>query len=295
MKNRVEKLRAWILASRPKTLLASVVPVLVGTSAAYGEGYFNLLAALVALICSLLIQVGTNFVNDLYDFLKGTDNETRLGPIRALASGAISVNEMRLGIFITFALTFIIGLYLVSVAGTAILVVGVVSILAGITYTAGPFPLAYNGLGDVFVFIFFGFVGTLGSYYVQTLQLNSVVFLASIPVGALITNILIVNNYRDIAGDKASGKVTLAVKFGESFTQFQFTFFVIISYLVPIIIYVFFTQRLVILLPLLTFPIALKSIKMIFSLRGTDLNNTLELSAKLSSIYGVLFSVGFLL
>ncbi|MBU0561354.1 MAG: 1,4-dihydroxy-2-naphthoate polyprenyltransferase [Bacteroidetes bacterium] len=295
MKNRVEKLRAWILASRPKTLLASVVPVLVGTSAAYGEGYFNLLAALVALICSLLIQVGTNFVNDLYDFLKGTDNETRLGPIRALASGAISVNEMRLGIFITFALTFIIGLYLVSVAGTAILVVGVVSILAGITYTAGPFPLAYNGLGDVFVFIFFGFVGTLGSYYVQTLQLNSVVFLASIPVGALITNILIVNNYRDIAGDKASGKVTLAVKFGESFTQFQFTFFVIISYLVPIIIYVFFTQRLVILLPLLTFPIALKSIKMIFSLRGTALNNTLELSAKLSSIYGVLFSVGFLL
>ncbi|MBU2506265.1 MAG: 1,4-dihydroxy-2-naphthoate polyprenyltransferase [Bacteroidetes bacterium] len=295
MKNRVEKLRAWILASRPKTLLASVVPVLVGTSAAYGEGYFNLLAALVALICSLLIQVGTNFVNDLYDFLKGTDNETRLGPIRALASGAISVNEMRLGIFITFALTFIIGLYLVSVAGTAILVVGVVSILAGITYTAGPFPLAYNGLGDVFVFIFFGFVGTLGSYYVQTLQLNSVVFLASIPVGALITNILIVNNYRDIAGDKASGKVTLAVKFGESFTQFQFTFFVIISYLVPIIIYVFFTQRLVILLPLLTFPIALKSIIMIFSLRGTALNNTLELSAKLSSIYGVLFSVGFLL
>jgi len=295
MKNRVEKLRAWILASRPKTLLASVVPVLVGTSAAYGEGYFNLLAALVALICSLLIQVGTNFVNDLYDFLKGTDNETRLGPIRALASGAISVNEMRLGIFITFALTFIIGLYLVSVAGTAILVVGVVSILAGITYTAGPFPLAYNGLGDVFVFIFFGFVGTLGSYYVQTLQLNSVVFLASIPVGALITNILIVNNYRDIAGDKAFGKVTLAVKFGESFTQFQFTFFVIISYLVPIIIYVFFTQRLVILLPLLTFPIALKSIIMIFSLRGTALNNTLELSAKLSSIYGVLFSVGFLL
>jgi 1,4-dihydroxy-2-naphthoate octaprenyltransferase len=150
----VSKLESWILASRPKTLPAAVAPVLVGTAVAIKDDKFNLTAFLIALICSILIQVGTNFVNDLYDYLAGSDREDRLGPRRALATGLITVNEMKFAIFITFIVTFLLGMYLVYMGGFVVFLIGILSIFAGIAYTAGPYPLAYNGLGDIFVFIF---------------------------------------------------------------------------------------------------------------------------------------------
>lgn len=289
------KLNSWLIASRPRTLLAAFVPVMVGSAVAFNEGKLNIIFSLAALICSVLIQVGTNFTNDLYDYLKGSDTVKRKGPRRVLASGLISANEIKTAILITFLTAFLIGLYLVYHGGIVILVIGVVSILAGMAYTAGPYPLAYNALGDLFVFMFFGIVGTVGTYYLHTKELSLISFISSIPVGALVTNILVVNNYRDADEDKLSGKKTLAVKFGKNFSRYQFIFLIFISFLIPLLLFLFFGASIFIFLPYLTLPIAYKVITMIYTLDGTQLNQTLELTAKLSAIYGLLFSAGFVL
>ena len=291
----VSKFDAWILASRPRTLAAALVPVLVGTAVAIHDMKFKPLAAFIALICALLIQIGTNFVNDLFDFLHGTDKKDRLGPQRAAASGMLSAFEMKLGIYISFGLSLLFGLYLISLGGWFILIIGVVSILAGIAYTAGPFPLAYNGLGDIAVFLFFGFVGTVGTYYVQSGIVTAMAFWSSVPVGALITNILVVNNYRDREEDRSNGKNTLIVIFGEKFGRLQYLFFMIISYLIPVIVYFTFKRDIFVFLPLLSLPLSIKLIKMIYTLSGSELNKTLELTAKLSALYGLLFAAGILL
>ena len=289
------KLQCWVLASRPKTLPAALVPVIVGSALAVNENKFIFIYSFIALICSLLIQIGTNFVNDLYDFMKGADNEKRKGPIRVLASGLITKKEMEIGSFIIFFTAFLLGLILVMKAGMLILLIGILSILAGIAYTAGPFPLAYNGLGDIFVFMFFGIIGTMGTYYIQVEKLSMVSFLTSIPVGALITNILVVNNYRDIEEDEAAGKKTLAVIFGKNFARYQYIFLLIVSFLVPAFLFVFYKFNFWILLPLLTLPIAFKLISMLFRLEGLQLNKTLELTAKFSAIFGLLFAAGLTL
>ena len=259
------------------------------------SGKENFLAAFIALTCSVLIQVGTNFVNDLYDFLSGADSKERKGPLRVLASGLISPKEMKSAIIFVFVLTFLLGLYLVYISSYITLLIGLLSIFAGIAYTAGPYPLAYNGLGDVFVFLFFGVVGTVGTYYVQAVEVTPLAFWASIPVGALITNILVVNNYRDIEEDRAVGKNTLSVKMGRKFTRYQYLAFVLLSYLILFVVYFTFKKSIYIFLPFLTIPMAIKLIKMIFTYSGKQLNKTLELTAKLSAIYGLLFALGILL
>ncbi|KUO63693.1 1,4-dihydroxy-2-naphthoate octaprenyltransferase [bacterium BRH_c32] len=289
-----EKINSWIIASRPKTLPAAIVPVLIGTSIAFSEGKENWLAALVALLCSLLIQIGTNVVNDLYDFLSGKDTHQRTGPQRAAASGLLSIQEMKFGIAIIFSVTFLLGLYLVYLGGIFILIIGILSIIAGIAYTAGPYPLAYNGLGDLFVFIFFGFVGTVGTYYTQALVLSPIAIWASIPVGALITNILVINNFRDRLEDSQNGKRTLAVKFGDRFSQWQYISLLLISYFSIVVIYFRYQKSLFVLIPLLTIPAAIKLIKMLYTNKGTELNKTLELTAKFSALFGFLFSIGLL-
>ena len=293
--NTISKFDAWVLASRPRTLAAAVMPVIVGSSIAIYDGVFHPIAALVALICSLLIQIGTNLVNDLFDFLHGTDKKDRIGPQRATASGLLSNQEMKLGIYFTFGLSFFLGLYLVYLGGIFILLIGIFSIIAGIAYTAGPFPLAYNGLGDIAVFIFFGLVGTVGTYYVQANEFSAMTFWSSIPVGALITNILVVNNYRDREEDHSNGKNTLAVIFGEKFARIQYVFFMIVSYVILFVVYFTFKKSLLIFLPLLSLPLSIKLVRMIFTLRGRELNKTLELTAKLSALYGLLFAAGILL
>ena len=294
-KNTPSKFKGWVLASRPKTLLASVVPVVVGSALAIAENKFVLLYSIIALVCSLLIQVGTNFVNDLYDFLKGADNEKRKGPERVLASGWISVNEMKIGSVLVFLISFLLGLYLVYTGGKVVLIIGVLSIIAGIAYTAGPFPLAYNGLGDIFVFLFFGLVGTMGTYYVQAHRFSELSFIASLPVGALITNILVVNNYRDIEEDRAAKKKTLAVIFGKVFTRFEYIILLLISFLVPATLYFYYNFHYWVFLPYLSIPIAVNLINMLFKLDGQELNKTLELTAKFSALFGLLFSIGLII
>ena len=291
----MNKIESWLIASRPRTLLAAFVPVMVGSAVAFNEGKLKIILSLSALLCSLLIQVGTNFTNDLYDFLKGSDTTKRKGPRRVLASGLITVGEMKTAIVLTFFTAFLIGLFLVYHGGFVILVIGILSILAGLAYTAGPYPLAYNALGDIFVFMFFGIIGTVGTYYLHTNDLSIVSFISSIQVGALVTNILVVNNYRDIEEDKTAGKKTLAVKLGKNFTRYQFIFLIVLSFLVPLILFIFFNASIFIFLPYLTLPIAYKVISMIYTLNGTQLNSTLELTARLSAIYGLLFSAGIIL
>ena len=291
----IDKLKNWVLASRPKTLPAAVAPVLIGTSVAYYDNKINFIAAFIALICSLLIQIGTNFVNDLYDHLKGSDSEDRVGPERALATGIISINEMKLAIYLTFGVTFLLGLYLVNLAGWPILLVGILSIASGYAYTAGPYPLAYNGLGDIFVFVFFGVIAVVGTYYVQALQLTEMIFIASIPAGTLITNILVVNNYRDIDEDRKNNKNTLAVLFGRKFSQTQYLLQLLAAYAVPLYIFIRYEISWVVLLPLITLPLGIKLFKMLIDLKGEELNKTLELTAKLSVLFSILFSIGFLL
>jgi 1,4-dihydroxy-2-naphthoate octaprenyltransferase len=293
--NTISKFEAWILASRPRTLAAAIVPVVIGSSIAIHDDVFKPIAAIIALLCSLLIQIGTNLVNDLYDFLRGSDKNDRIGPLRASASGLLSKQEMNAGIYISFGLCFLLGMYLVNIGGPFILFIGVISIVAGIAYTAGPFPLAYKGLGDIAVFLFFGFVGTIGTYYVQSNTISALSFWASVPVGALITNILVVNNYRDREEDRSNGKHTLVVIFGETFGRMQYLFFMIISYAILFVVYFTFKKSLVIFLPLLSLPLSIKLVKMIFTLRGSELNKTLELTAKLSALYAFLFAAGILL
>lgn len=292
--NDKNKLNSWIIASRPKTLLAAVVPVMVGSALAISMKKFFLHYSLVALLCSILIQVGTNFTNDLYDYLKGSDTIKRKGPRRVLASGLISVSEMRIAIILVFGLTFLLGLYLVYSVGLLILLVGVLSIFAGIMYTAGPFPLAYNGLGDIFVFIFFGIIGTMGTFYLHTQQISLLAIIVSIPVGALITNILVVNNFRDIEEDREANKKTLAVLMGRIFTRWQFILLVTFSYITTILLYFNFNYSLWILLPITTMPMAIILVKMFYTLNGEELNKTLELSAKFAGLFGLLLSIGLI-
>jgi 1,4-dihydroxy-2-naphthoate octaprenyltransferase len=289
------KFKCWILASRPRTLLAALVPVMVGSALAIYHGIFFPTYSIIALLCSILIQIGTNFTNDLYDYLKGTDTEERKGPLRVLASGLISVKEMKWGIFLVFFTAFLLGLYLVYSVGLMILWIGIFSIVAGLAYTAGPFPLAYNGLGDLFVFIFFGIVGTVGTYYLHSQQFTSLAFLISLPVGALITNILIVNNYRDIEEDKTAGKNTIAVLLGKDFSRYEYVFFILLSFFIPFLLHFKYDFNIWIFLPYITLPIAITLVKMIYALTGTQLNKTLELSAKFSALYGLLLSIGIIL
>lgn len=291
----ISKFQAWLHASRPKTLLAAVVPVMVGSALAIAKDSFTLIYSLVALLCSILIQIGTNFTNDLYDHLKGADKELRKGPLRVLSSGLISQTEMRNAIIFVFGLAFLLGLYLVYSVGIVVLIIGVISILAGIAYTAGPYPLAYHGLGDVFVFIFFGIVGTAGTYYLHLHEFDLISLLISIPVGALITNILVVNNYRDIEEDREAQKITLAVKFGRTFTKIQFIISIVVSYLILLILFLAFNFNLWIFLPVLSLPLAFIQVKMLFSFEGSKLNKTLEISAKYAALFGMLFSIGIFL
>jgi len=208
-------LKLWIAASRPKTLAAALVPVLTGAAIAWNDHFLRYDTTLVALFCAFAIQIGTNFANDYFDYIKGADTKERLGFTRATAAGLIKPETMKRATILTMLIAFLAGLYLVWIGGWVVLAIGLFSLLFGILYTGGPYPLGYNGLGDLFVFIFFGFVAVMGTYYVNALQWSMLSFWASIPVGALCVNILVVNNLRDVDQDRVANKRTLGVLFGE--------------------------------------------------------------------------------
>ena len=214
-----QHLRVLFLAVRPKTLSAAVAPVMIGTTMAYAGGQGNAGAAFAALAGALLIQIGTNFANDYFDYLKGADNEERLGPLRVTQAGLVEPETMFRNFVLTFGLAALVGFYLVYRGGWPIVLIGLLSIASGILYTAGPWPLGYLGLGDIFVLIFFGPVAVCGTFYVQALEVTEIVFYAGLGPGLLATALLVVNNLRDEATDRKAGKRTLAVRFGPAFAR----------------------------------------------------------------------------
>jgi 1,4-dihydroxy-2-naphthoate octaprenyltransferase len=215
-------LQVWMLAARPKTLPAAAAPVIVGSAAAFVDGAFQPLPALAALLAALLLQIGANLANDVFDFHKGADTQERLGPVRVTQSGMLSPEQVMGGMWVTFGLAALLGLYLAWVGGWPIILIGVASIAAAILYTGGPFPFGYYGLGDLFVFIFFGLVAVCGTYYIQVAALTPLAIWSSIPMGLLITAILVVNNLRDIDTDRQAGKRTLAVRLGTEGARWEY-------------------------------------------------------------------------
>lgn len=290
------KLRIWLSASRPQTLAASIVPIMVGASLAWSHYAFRIDTTVVALICALLIQIGTNFANDYYDFVKGADTDERIGFERATALGHVSPKSMLNATIATMALAFLVGLYLVWVGGWIILLIGILSLLFGVLYTGGPYPLGYNGLGDVFVFIFFGMIAVTGTYYVNALEWSITSLIASLPVGALCVNILVVNNLRDIHQDKVSGKRTLGVLFGEKMLKMEYLGLLFLAFLVPVIFYHFYGYGISIMLPYLSLPLGWRLIKQVYYHNDKrDLNKTLERTAQFMILFGILFSAGIIL
>lgn len=215
-------IQAWILAARPKTLTGAITPVLIGTALAYMNGHFDWLPALICFLFAGLMQITANFINDLFDFLKGTDRDDRLGPERACAQGWISPQAMKVGIVITIIIACLIGSVLLLYAGWELIVVGLLCVLFAFLYTTGPYPLSYNGWGDLLVIVFFGFVPVGGTYYVQALDWTPHVTIASLVCGLIIDTLLVVNNYRDREADAKSGKRTVVVRFGEPFGRYLY-------------------------------------------------------------------------
>ena len=284
----------WIITSRPKTLTAALSPVILGSALAYHEGNFNIITFIFIAIAASLIQIGTNYSNDLFDYLKGTDNKNRLGPNRAMQNGLLSLEEIKRAIVIIFVLAIFFGFYLALLGGWIIVSIGLLSIFFGIIYTGGPYPLAYNGLGDVFVFIFFGLVAVSGTYYLHTgnFSYNSIILGSAI--GCLSTSILIVNNLRDIDNDKEYGKNTLAVYLGVKFTRIEYLTLMLVAYIIPIYISYNLSGKTSIYIVYFTLPIAIRLIVDMFYIKKTSLNATLEGTAKLLLLYTLLFSFGII-
>lgn len=220
---------AWVLAARPATLAVAVATVLVGGAAAIAGGGVRVAPLIAALFGAILIQIGTNFANDVFDHEKGADNAERIGPTRAVNAGLLTPRDVRIGMVLAFGLATVIGAYLIALSGWAILAIGVLSIASGIAYTGGPYPLGYNGLGDVFVFVFFGIIGVGGTAFVAHGSVPPAAWLSGIVVGSLATNVLVVNNVRDHVGDVKAGKRTLVVRFGRGFGLAEYLAMLLLS------------------------------------------------------------------
>ena len=286
--------RIWAMAARPRTLPAAVAPVLVGTALALHDDEFHALAFLAALVGAILIQVGTNLSNDYSDARRGADTEDRLGPVRVTAGGLVPPRQVLVATYVTFGLAVLVGMYLVAVAGPELLLVGAASILAGVLYTGGPRPYGYEGLGEVFVFTFFGIVAVAGTYYVQAEALPTEAFVLAIPVGLLAAAILVVNNVRDLETDRRAGKRTLAVRLGRERTRALYAAMLAAAFgvLIPLAIAI----GPLVLLAVLAAPLASRLIQTVQRHSdGPTLNRALAGTGMLQLVFCVLLSAGILL
>ncbi len=288
--------RIWILASRPRTLPAAIAPVLVGTALAASEDEFHALPFAAALVGSIFIQIGTNLSNDYSDARRGADTEDRLGPVRVTAGGLVPPRQVLVATYVAFALAVLAGCYLIATAGWELLLVGAASILAGVLYTGGPRPYGYEGLGELFVFVFFGVVAVVGSYYVQTEELRWEAFALAVPVGLLSSAILVVNNVRDIDTDRRAGKRTLAVKLGRDRARMLFSAMVVLAFAAPVVTFAFGGLTAWLLVPLLALPLGMPLIRTVSSRTdGPALNGALAGTGRLLAAFSLLLSTGVLL
>jgi len=285
-------LRTWLLAARPKTLTAAVVPVVVGTGLALGQGMAVLWPALAALAGAMLIQIGTNLTNDYYDFRKGADTHERVGPTRVTQSGLIAPQTVLAAGAGCFALATLVGVSLVARGGWPFVVIGLASVLAGWAYTGGPYPLGYHGLGDLFVMVFFGLVAVPGTFYAQALRLVPAVWPAAVAVGATGTMILVVNNLRDLETDARAGKHTLVVRFGRGFGRGEYLALLVLALAMPVTMVALGWARWPVLLALVATPLAWPPLSRVLRMTGAALNPALGATARFQAAFGLLLAVG---
>jgi 1,4-dihydroxy-2-naphthoate octaprenyltransferase len=292
----VSGLRIWMMAARPRTLPAAIAPVLVGTALAGFFHVFHPLRFLAALLGAIFIQVGTNLSNDYSDARRGADADDRLGPVRVTAGGLVPPTQVLVATYVSFGLAVLAGVYLVAVAGWLLLVIGAASILAGVLYTGGPKPYGYEGLGELFVFLFFGVVAVAGSFYVQVTHLDWEAFALSVPVGLLAAAILVVNNIRDIDSDRRASKRTLAVKLGRANTRWLFAAIIYGAFLLAPVTWIFGPLKPWLMLTWLALPLATALVRIVRThTDGPSLNGALARSGMLQLIFCVLLSAGLLL
>lgn len=283
----------WIHAARPKTLIVSVSAVFIGAAISLGDGFFDFTTFLFTLLTVLGIQIGTNFANDYFDFFKGADTIERKGPIRIIQAGLVSPKAMKIAMVLIFSLSVICGSYLVWQGGFWIGVLLAVSIFLGVLYTYGPLSLAYLGLGDLFVFVFFGPVAVCGTYYLQTHVISIEALIAGIGPGALSTAILVINNLRDIEEDRPAGKKTLAVRFGKNFAKGEFISLLLLASFVPM--YFYETHPLCVAADLILFPAFSLMLSVCKITDPLQLNTLFAKTARLLGIYTLLFSLGWMI
>jgi 1,4-dihydroxy-2-naphthoate octaprenyltransferase len=286
---------AWLLAARLRTLPVAAAPVAVGTALAVADGEANALPAFAALMGALLIQIGANFANDVFDFERGADTETRIGPPRAAQLGLLTPRQMKMGTALAFGCAVLVGIYLVAVGGWPIVAIGLLSIAAGLAYTGGPFAFGYHGLGEIAVFAFFGFAAVCGTYYVQALTLPPIAFVGALPIGAFATAVLVVNNLRDVDTDRSAGKRTLAVRFGRRVARFEYVGLLVFAYAMLPVLWLAGASRAAMVLPLVTLPFALLLVRTVTtSTDGPTLNTALARTATLEVVFAALLAVGLL-
>lgn len=289
-------MRIWLMAARPRTLPAAVAPVLVGTALAVQQGEFDGLAFACALLGALFIQVGTNLSNDYSDARRGADTEDRLGPVRVTAGGLVPPRQVLVATYVSFGIAVLCGIYLVIVAGWVLLLIGGISILAGVLYTGGPRPYGYEGLGEIFVFLFFGLVAVTGSYYVQIQELPWEAFVLAVPVGLFASAILVVNNVRDLDTDRRAGKRTLAVRLGRPATRNMYAGMLIVAFLVTPLPWILGDLSPWLLLSWLAIPLAVGLVRTVRThTDGPTLNGALAGTGMMQLVFCVLLSTGILL
>jgi 1,4-dihydroxy-2-naphthoate polyprenyltransferase len=283
---------AWMLAIRPRTLPAAAAGVVMGAAMSWRDGYFRLDAVLVCLFTALFLQIGSNLANDVFDFERGTDTAERLGPTRVTQAGTLSARQVKIGMTVVFGLAALLGLYLAWLGGWVIIVLGIAAIVSAIAYTGGPFPIGYYGLGDVFVFIFFGLASVAGTYYIQAGFVTPAVWWMTIPPGLIITAILVVNNLRDIDNDRKAGKHTMAVRLGERGTKIQYMICMVIAYLILIPVAWGDMIAWSALLAWLSLPIAMQATKVVMTQKGRPLNMALAKTSQTALAFSLLFWAG---
>ncbi|HWK29274.1 MAG TPA: 1,4-dihydroxy-2-naphthoate polyprenyltransferase [Solirubrobacter sp.] len=291
-------LQIWLMASRPRTLPAAAAPVLVGTAYAATLGTFHLPRFIATLLGALLIQVGTNLSNDYSDARRGADTEDRLGPVRVTAGGLVPPKQVLIATYVAFGLAALVGVYLIVVAGWELLLVGIASILAGVLYTGGPRPYGYEGLGEVFVFLFFGLVAVTGTFFAQTQHLTWEAFVLAVPVGLLATAILMVNNIRDLETDRRAGKRTLAVRLGRARARVGYALLIYVAFVTAPLAWVLGGDHLTpwLLLPWAALPLAAPIVRVVRNrVDGPSLNGALARTGLLQLAFCVLLSAGLLL
>jgi len=291
----LSRFQIWILAARPKTLPAAASGVVTGTALALRDGHFKFGPALAALLVAFLLQIGSNLANDVYDYERGADAGERQGPLRVTQAGLLTPQQVKTGMWMVFGLSGLLGVYLAFVAGWVVILIGLAAILSAVAYTGGPFPLGYYGLGDLFVFVFFGVVAVAGTYFVQAGSVSAGAWWMSLPIGWQIVDILVVNNLRDIEADRAAGKHTLAVRFGEQGSRIQYIVLLAASYMILPVLALSGVLPWTSILAWFSIPLGWRTWLVVRRQVGRPLNEALAGTGQTTLMYSLLFFMGILL